>query len=129
MNDQITLTGIVATTPRHIVTAEGLDITSFRLASVHSHYDRTTQLWVDDDTNWYTITAFRQLAANSYDSITKGDHVVLSGRLQIRDWETDDKHGTSIDITAHTLGHDLSYGTTTYNRNRRPRPDTNENSN
>ena len=31
MTDNITLRGLVATTPRHIVTSEGLAITSFRL--------------------------------------------------------------------------------------------------
>lgn len=33
MSDRITITGLVATQPRHIVTSEGLPITSFRLAS------------------------------------------------------------------------------------------------
>ena len=31
-NDTITIAGLVATTPRHIVTGEGLPISSFRLA-------------------------------------------------------------------------------------------------
>ena len=40
MTDTITLTGLVATTPRHLVTSEGLPITSFRLASTQRRYDR-----------------------------------------------------------------------------------------
>ena len=47
MPDQITLTGIVATPPKHIVTSEGLQITSFRLASTQRKFDRVEQKWVD----------------------------------------------------------------------------------
>jgi len=49
MSDQITLTGLVATPPKHIVTSEGLQITSFRLASTQRRYDKTKEAWVDAD--------------------------------------------------------------------------------
>jgi single-strand DNA-binding protein len=49
MSDTITLTGLVATPPKHIVTSEGLQITSFRLASTQRRYDKTQQSWVDAD--------------------------------------------------------------------------------
>src|SRR5665213_575590 len=65
MSDIITLTGIVATLPKAITTGEGLAITSFRLASSQRRFDRAQERWVDGDTNWYTVTAFRQLATNS----------------------------------------------------------------
>lgn len=69
MPDTISLTGVVATVPRHITTTEGLDITSFRLASSQRRFDRTQNLWIDMGTNWYTVTAFRQLASNLATSI------------------------------------------------------------
>ena len=47
MTDHLTLTGLVATTPRHVVTTEGLAITSFRLASQQRRYDRSSQQWSD----------------------------------------------------------------------------------
>jgi single-strand DNA-binding protein len=50
MTDTITLSGLVATTPRHLVTSEGLPITSFRLASTQRRYDRGTQKWIDGET-------------------------------------------------------------------------------
>ena len=65
MTDTITLTGFVATVPNHLVTGEGLPITSFRLASTHRRFDRSRNLWVDNGTNWYTVTSFRQLALTS----------------------------------------------------------------
>jgi len=65
MSEYISVAGLVATTPRHLVTPDGLPITSFRLASSHRRYDRNQERWVDAETNWFTVTAFRQLAINS----------------------------------------------------------------
>jgi single-strand DNA-binding protein len=117
MSDIITLTGVVATIPRAITTSEGLAITSFRLASTQRRFDRAQEKWVDGDTNWYTVTTFRQLAANAAVSVKKGERVVVTGRLRIRDWESGDKAGTNIDVEAEAIGHDLSWGTAAFSRN------------
>ena len=124
MTDQLTLTGLVATTPRHIVTSEGLAITSFRLASQQRRFDKSAGGWADADTNWYTVTAFRNLALNASVSLNKGDRVVAVGRLKVRDWSNDDRSGTSIEVEADSLGHDLHWGVREYQRV--ARPDTEE---
>jgi single-strand DNA-binding protein len=116
MTDTITLTGLVATTPRHLVTAEGLPITSFRLASTQRRYDRGAQKWIDGETNWYTITAFRQLAINVVGSVNKGQRVVVSGKLRVRDWESGDRAGTTVEVDADAIGHDLAWGTSVFTR-------------
>jgi single-strand DNA-binding protein len=116
MTDTITLTGLVATTPRHLVTSEGLPITSFRLASTQRRYDRGAQKWIDGETNWYTITAFRQLAINVVGSVNKGQRIVVSGKLRVRDWESGDRAGTTVEVDADALGHDLSWGTSVFTR-------------
>lgn len=116
MSDIITLAGLVATTPRHLVTTEGLSITSFRLASNQRRFDRSQEKWIDGDTNWYTVTAFRQLAMNSAVSIAKSDRIIVTGRLRIREWESGERAGTSIEIEADSLGHDLSWGTAAFTR-------------
>lgn len=116
MTETVTVTGLVATTPRHLVTQEGLPITSFRLASSHRRFDREQGRWVEVDTNWFTVTAFRQLAVNAAQSVTKGERVVVHGRLRVRDWDNGERSGTSIEIEADALGHDLAWGTATFNR-------------
>jgi single-strand DNA-binding protein len=116
MTDLISLNGLVATTPRHITTSEGLAITSFRLASSQRRYDRVAQRWIDGDTNWYTVSAFRGLAQNSATSLSKGDRVIVCGRVRIRDWENTDRSGTTVEIEAESLGHDLTWGTAVYTR-------------
>lgn len=116
MTDTITLTGLVATTPRHIVTSEGLAITSFRLASNQRRYDRAKAAWVDGDTNWYTVTSFRQLGTHVASSVHKGERVIVSGRIRIRDWESGEKNGTTIEIDAEAVGHDLMWGRSSFTR-------------
>ena len=116
MPDAITLTGLVATPPRHLVTSEGLPITSFRLASTQRRFDRGQEKWIDGETNWYTITAFRQLALNSNASLDKGQRVLVTGRLKIRDWENGERTGTTIEIEAEAIGHDLAWGTAAFTR-------------
>ena len=116
MTDTITLTGLVATDPRHIVTSEGLAITSFRLASAQRRYDKSTSKWVDGETNWYSITCFRQLAINASGSLSKGERIIVTGRQRIRTWDNGERTGMTVDVEADALGHDLLWGTTTFVR-------------
>ena len=116
MSESFTVSGLVATTPRHLVTQEGLPITSFRLASSKRRFDRAKKIWVEGETNWFTINSFRQLAINSASSISKGDRIVVSGRLKVRDWDNGERSGTSVEIEADCLGHDLVWGTTQFSR-------------
>lgn len=116
MTDTITVRGLVATTPRHLVTSEGLAITSFRVASPNRRYDKTKGEWIEGETNWFTVTTFRSLAVHSAQSIKKGDRVIVIGTLRIRDWHTDERTGTTVDIEAASIGHDLAWGTTVFTR-------------
>jgi len=116
MSDIITITGIVATTPRHVMTAENLPITSFRLASSQRRFDRAQQRWIDGDTNWYTVTTWRQAAVHAAGSIHKGERVIVTGKQHIREWKSGERTGTTVDIDADALGHDLTWGTTVFTR-------------
>lgn len=107
---EITITGLVATTPRHLVTQEGLPITSFRLASS----DPTDEN--GGSTNWFTITSFKSLAVNTAMSVSKGDRVIIAGNLRIRDWDNGERAGTSVEVEATTVGHDMSYGSSVFTR-------------
>ena len=122
MTDNITITGVVGTDPHHHVTGQGLPITSFRLASTRRYFDRAKGSWEDGETNWYTVSAFRQLASNASQSIRKGERVVVSGRLRLRAWETGEKSGTAVEIEADAIGHDLAWGVTSYTKVRSARP-------
>ncbi len=114
--DRIAVSGVVGSTPKHVVTAEGLAITSFRLASTARRYDRAAQEWIDGDTNWFTVTAFRSLAMNVAASVAKGERVAVHGKLRIRPWSSGERSGTEVEIEADSIGHDLTWGTSQFTR-------------
>ena len=116
MTELVTISGLVATTPRHLITQDGLPITSFRLASSHRRFDREQNKWIDGETNWFTITGFRQLAINLSTSVQKGERVIVSGRLKIRAWDNGERAGTSVEVEAEHVGHDLFWGTSVFTR-------------
>lgn len=124
MSDLITITGNVATEPERRQTATGIPVTTFRLASSQRHFDRAKNEWVETSTNWYSVSAFRTLAEHVGDSLHKGERVILTGRLRLREWETAAKRGLSVEVDAEAIGHDLRWGTTRYLR--APRPDSRE---
>jgi single-strand DNA-binding protein len=113
MNDTITIVGTVGTDPEKKV-RNGVPITTFRVASKERRFDRTTGSWVDGETNWYTASAYRRLAEHVFDSVHRRERVVLTGRLRVRNWDTGEKRGTSVDIDIDAIGHDLLFGTTTF---------------
>jgi single-strand DNA-binding protein len=114
--ETITIAGLVATTPRHLITQDGLPITSFRLAASTRRFDQALNKWVDGETNWYTITAFRNLAVNAASSVNKGERILVVGKLHIRDWDNGERAGTSVEVEATAIGHDLSWGTAVFTR-------------
>lgn len=116
MTDQLTVTGVVATEPRVFTTSTGTVITSFRLASSQRTFDRKTNEWRDLGSNWYTVSCFRALAEHVAASVKKGERVLVSGKLRIKTWSSDGREGTSVDIDADAVGHDLLWGTSQFTR-------------
>jgi len=116
MPDTIAVSGVIATDLRNVVTDERLKITSFRLASQQRRFDREQSKWIDTETNWYTIVAFRGLSENAEASLNKGDRVIVRGRLRMRDWTSGERTGMNVEIEADAIGHDLAWGRTTYRK-------------
>ena len=113
----VTVCGNVVADPRRRRTDDGLDICSFRIGATPRRFDRATQAWVDGPTSWFSVTAWRGLAANCAASLHRGERVIVQGRVRTRDWTTDEgKSGTSVEIDAVAVGHDLTWGTTAFSR-------------
>lgn len=114
MSTTVSIVGTIGTTPRLVRSAANVAFCSFRVANTPRRYDRDTSSWVDGETSWYTVNAFRGLAEHAKASLSLGDRVVVSGRLRVRDWRGDDRSGTNVEIEADGLGHDLRWGTTRF---------------
>ncbi|MBZ4486172.1 single-stranded DNA-binding protein [Microbacterium sp. cx-55] len=116
MSEKITIVGNIAAVPERRDLPRGGAVTSFRIAVTHRRYDQTASAWVDDYTNWYTVSAFRALGEHAYESLHKGDRVVVTGWFRLREWEAGGRKGVSAEIDADALGHDLLWGTSTFDR-------------
>ncbi len=112
----ITVVGNVGAEPRTRVLADGQVVTDFRIASTGRKKDRDGQ-WTDRETMWFGVSCWRATAENVAASVSKGDRVVVSGRLVARSWTTDDGDKRSaLEIESATVGLDLSRGRAVYER-------------
>jgi single-strand DNA-binding protein len=62
----------------------------FTVASTPRTMDRQSGQWKDGDPLFLSCTAWRELAENIAESLTKGTRVVVTGRLKLSRWETDE---------------------------------------
>ncbi len=79
--------------------------------------------WVDGQTSWFTVNCWRGLGQNVKESIKRGDAVVVHGRVRVDVWEREGQpNSVSWLIDATFVGHDLSKGTTTFEKTARATP-------
>ncbi len=79
--------------------------------------------WEDGETIWYAVKAWRALATHVAASVRTGDPVVVSGRLVADVWKREDGTvSTRYVVVAASVGHDLTRGTSTFQRAARPEP-------
>ncbi len=111
----VTVVGWAGTRPREI-NGDGVPYTSFRVSSTERRYDGRAQTWTDGNTEWFTVKAFRDLAMNVAKSVTKGDPVMVTGRLRTEEWQSEEGPRSTLVIEADAVGHDLSLGRTEFVR-------------
>jgi single-strand DNA-binding protein len=117
MNEtRITVHGNVVAEPVERPTRTGGVFTTFRIAT--TPFRRTGDgRYVDGETSFYSVIAFNALGANAASSLRKGQPVVVAGKLSIREWQgADGRPRVSAEIDAEHVGHDLTYGRTSFER-------------
>lgn len=117
MNDTtIAMVGNAATDVRYFENSSGVPVVSFRFASTDRRFDRDRGCWVDGETSFVTVLAFRWLASNVAGSVARGDPLVVTGRMRVREWEREGRRHTSVEVEARSVGHDLARGTSAFRR-------------
>ena len=107
MSAPITITGRLGADPELRFAASGTAIAKLRV--VTNSRKKDGDQWVDVDTTWWSVTAFKQLAENIAETLTKGDLVIVVGTVKSREWE-DQKTGekrTIFEVLANHVGPDL----------------------
>ena len=106
-------------------TVNGVNVANLRVAST-PRIKRKGE-WMDGATTWYSVSAWRTLADNVAGSVSKGDAVIVHGRLRSEEWEREDgKTSSTLVVEASFVGHDLTRGTSVFLRSTKrevPEPD------
>lgn len=128
MSDTVTIRGFIATAPtQKFLPSSQIPVTNFRIASTPRWFDTSSGSWKEGNTNWYTVNAFRALAHNCARSLHVGQPVLVTGRLQVKQFErADGSAGTSIEIDANSIGHDLNFGLANFARVTDRKPEVDE---
>ncbi|MDQ1128756.1 single-stranded DNA-binding protein [Microbacterium sp. SORGH_AS_0888] len=122
MSETITIVGNVAAAPERRDIGNGVEVTKFRVGCTQRRFDAQQGKWVDGHTNWYSVSAFRALGTHAFASLRRGERVIVTGKLRIRTWENDSGRGTSVEVDADAIGHDLLWGTSLFQEAPRSAP-------
>ena len=116
---QVTVAGTVVDEPELFVCANGSPRAAFRLVASEGRYDRRLARWVTTKHNFYTVVCWRALADHVVSALGKGDPVLVAGRQRIVEGPASGGRGAAVEINATSVGHDLRFGLSRFQRVRR----------
>ena len=111
MSAPITITGRLGADPELRFTPSGAAVVSLRVVT-DRRFKNAAGEWESKDTSWWSVQAWKQLAENVAESLTKGDLVVIVGDIKQREYETrEGEKRTVVEVEARHIGPDLSRAT------------------
>jgi single-strand DNA-binding protein len=110
-DNQVVIVGNLTDDPELRYTPSGAAVANFRVAVNRRTRDESGQ-WKDGETSFFRVNAWRTLAENVAESLTRGSRVVVVGRLRSRSWETQEGDTRSaVEIEADEIGPSLRWAT------------------
>ncbi|HEY3896030.1 MAG TPA: single-stranded DNA-binding protein [Pseudonocardiaceae bacterium] len=108
----LTITGALTADPELRFTPSGLAVANFTVASNARRFDKTTDGYVDVEPLFMRCTAWRQLAENTAESLTRGARVIVTGTLRSNSYETrDGDKRTTLELTVTDIGASMLFAT------------------
>lgn len=101
-----TFVGTIGRDPELRYTAGGRAVTNFSIAC--SRRFQKDNEW-QEVTTWFNVTCWADLAEHVAQSLAKGNRVIVTGRIEIREYEKDGAKRTSVDIVADEIGPSLRW--------------------
>ena len=112
MSNSVTLVGNLVEDPELRFTASGIAMARVRMAVNRRYRDRNNE-W-QEETSFFGGTCWRDVAENIAESLSKGDRVFVTGRLEQRSWETNDGEKRSVvEVRIDEIGPSLRWATAT----------------
>ena len=106
----ITIVGNLTADPEMRFTPSGAAVASFTVASTPRTFDRAAGEWKDGETLFMRCQAWRQMAENVAESLTKGTRVIVQGRLVQRSYTSrEGENRTVVEMQVDEIGPSLRY--------------------
>lgn len=86
--NKVMIIGNLGADPEMRYTADGNALTNFRVASSRNY--TTPEGERREETEWFSVVAWRKLAEQCSQFLQKGRRVYVEGRLRTRSWDTPD---------------------------------------
>jgi single-strand DNA-binding protein len=110
MSNSVTLVGNLTRDPELRYTPSGAAVAKFGIAVNRFYTNRNGESV--EQTDFFTVNCWRQLAEHLAESVHKGNRVIVTGRVQSRSWEGEDgQKRTVIEIEADDVGPSLRWAT------------------
>jgi single-strand DNA-binding protein len=98
-------------------TPSGKAVATVDLAFNKRTKDRDTGEWQDAGTMFVRGTAWEQLGENCVESLSKGDEVIVSGELSVREYDRKEGgKGHSVELNIYAIGPNLRAATVKVNK-------------
>ncbi|MGW6445581.1 single-stranded DNA-binding protein [Lentzea sp. NPDC055074] len=104
----ITVVGTVVSDITYKHGEDGRTNAFFRVSSTERRYNTASAEWEDGETLWFGVSCWRKLADSVKTTLSKGDPVIVQGKLRIRHYEKDDVKRQAFCVDASHVGLDLS---------------------
>ncbi|MCM0618038.1 single-stranded DNA-binding protein [Paenarthrobacter sp. TYUT067] len=111
----VSIAGNLVADPELSIGESGVAHAKLRVA-VNQRVQGADGTWHDGEPVFHNVSAFRALAENAATSLKKGDPVTVAGDLEFRSYEKDGERREARRIVADTIGPDLRFGTSVYQR-------------
>jgi single-strand DNA-binding protein len=117
----VTIVGNLADDPELRYTQGGVAVVSVRVGSTPRTFNRQTNAWDDGETVWVRCTAWRELAENVAQTLTKGSRVIVTGRLKAPSayQSAQGEARASLELDIDEIGPSLRYATASVTRRAR----------
>jgi single-strand DNA-binding protein len=113
----ITIIGNLTADPELRFTPSGQAVCNFTVASTARFFDKQKNEWAEGDTTFIRCSVWREMAENCAETLEKGNRVVVTGTLKVRQYETDKGKGTSVECDVEEVGPSLKWASAKITRN------------
>lgn len=116
----LTIIGNVTADPELRFTQNGAAVANFTIASTPKKFDKQANEFKDGETLFMRCSAWREMAENVAESLSRGTRVVAQGNLVSRSFQTKEgENRTVMELDVQEVGPSLRYASAAVSKNER----------